>query len=182
MRFLSGLILIGALAVSACGGPTYRDTSVPMVTHGPVDLERYQGLWYEIARYPNSFEEGCFGVTAEYSLNEDGSVKVVNTCRQGALDGPEEVAEGRATSASAEGDKLEVGFVPWLPFAVGDYWILSVTDAYSVAVIGTPDGGFGWILAREPSLNDVELEAAYAVLRRNGYDPAALYLTPQVVP
>ena len=168
-----------ALTVAACGGPVYRDVSVPMETHGPVEIARYQGLWYEIARYPNSFEEGCFGVTAEYSLNEDGSVKVVNSCRQGALDGPLEVAEGRATLVSAEGDKLEVGFVPWLPFAVGDYWILNVTEDYSVAVIGTPDGGFGWILARQPMLAATELEAAYAVLRRNGYDPALLYLTPQ---
>ncbi|MEM1277961.1 MAG: lipocalin family protein, partial [Pseudomonadota bacterium] len=120
MRAFKGLLLVGALALAACSGPVYRDVSVPMTTHGPVDLERYQGLWYEIARYPNSFEEGCFGVTAEYSLNPDGSIKVVNTCRQGALNGPTEVADGRATLTSPEGDKLKVGFVPWLPFAVGD--------------------------------------------------------------
>ncbi|MEM7239924.1 MAG: lipocalin family protein, partial [Pseudomonadota bacterium] len=150
--------------------------------NGPVDLQRYQGLWYEIARYPNRFEEGCVGVTADYSLNEDGSIRVLNTCREGSLDGPEDVAEGRATLTSAKGDRLEVGFVQWLPFAVGDYWILDVTDDYSVAVIGTPSGDFGWILAREPALSDAELQAAYAVLTRNGYDPSQLYLTPQAKP
>ncbi|MEM6934466.1 MAG: lipocalin family protein [Pseudomonadota bacterium] len=173
------LTLVIPLLISACDGPTYRDASVPITTNGPVDLERYQGLWYEIARYPNRFEEGCVGVTAEYALNDDGSVKVTNTCREGSLDGPSDVAEGRATLTSTEGDKLEVGFVPWLPFAVGDYWILDVTDDYSVAVIGAPSGDYGWILARDPVLPEDQLEVAYAVLRRNGYDTGQLYLTPQ---
>ncbi len=113
------LVVLAAL-LSGCSSTAYRDVSKPMTTHGPVDLERYQGLWYEIARFPNRFEEGCAGVTAEYSLNADGTVKVVNTCRQGSVDGPVETAEGVATSNSADSDKLLVTFVPWLPFAQGD--------------------------------------------------------------
>ena len=174
-----GLAVVLAALVSACAATKYRDTSVPMTTEGPVSLARYQGLWYEIARFPNRFEEGCAGVTAEYSLNDDGSVKVVNTCRQGSPDGPVEVAEGRAIATTPDNDRLEVGFVWWLPFARGDYWILDVDDVYQVAVIGNPAGTTGWVLARTPTLPSERLEAAYDVLRRNGYDVSRIIVTEQ---
>lgn len=176
---LAALAVLGLSVLAGCGGAEYRDTSVEMTTEGQVDLHRYMGRWYEIARFPNSFEEGCVGVTADYSLNDDGSVKVVNTCRQGALDGPVEVAEGRGVPTRPEGDRLEVGFVSWLPFATGDYWILDVDDGYQVAVIGNPGGTTGWVLARTPKLSDARLEEAFEVLRRNGYDTGPITLTPQ---
>lgn len=168
------------LAMAGCApSPIYRDAAVPMTTAGPVDLERYEGLWFEIARYPNSFEEGCEGVTAEYTLLDDGTVRVLNTCREGAPDGPASSAEGIATSTNADNDRLEVTFVPWLPFAKGDYWILDLTPDYSVAVIGEPSGKFGWILARTPQLAPAPLKAAKAVLTRNGYDIDKLTYTSQ---
>ncbi|MEM7505867.1 MAG: lipocalin family protein [Pseudomonadota bacterium] len=150
-----------------------------MTTTGQVDLTRYQGRWFEIARFPNSFEEGCVGVTADYSLNEDGTVRVLNTCIEGSLDGEVSTAEGIATTTTPDKDRLEVTFVPWLPFAKGDYWILDLTPDYSVAVVGTPSGSVGWILARAPRLDAPTLEAAKAVLAANGYDLSQLTLTPQ---
>lgn len=177
---LAGLVVLG-FVLAGCSRAEYRNTAVNMATVGQVDLTRYSGRWYEIARFPNRFEEGCFGVTADYSLNPDGSVKVVNTCRKGALSGPVEVAEGRATKARPEGDRLRVGFVEWLPFAVGDYWILALDEAYQVAVIGNPAGTTGWVLARTPAISTERLEAAYAVLRANGYDVSRITLTPQAV-
>ncbi len=74
----------------------YRDKSVPMQTVSGFDLDRYLGLWYEIARYPFSFENGCAGVTAEYAMKPDGKVRVVNSCREGTVDGPLRVSEGTA--------------------------------------------------------------------------------------
>jgi apolipoprotein D and lipocalin family protein len=172
------LVLLGlAVLVTGCASTTYRDRATAMTTNGPVDLARYQGLWYEIARFPNRFEEGCAGVTAEYSLNEDGSIKVLNTCRQGTLDGPVETAEGVATSNSPDNDKLLVTFVPWLPFARGDYWILQ-TD-YEIAVIGSPSGSVGWVLARTTTLPDDRLQQALGVLQRNGYDTSRITFTRQ---
>ena len=179
VNLLAAAAVLGLAALAGCTGAEYRDTSVEMTTEGPVDLERYMGRWYEIARFPNSFEEGCVGVTADYSLNEDGSVKVVNTCRQGSPDGPVEVAEGRAIATTPDNDRLEVGFVWWLPFARGDYWILDVDDVYQVAVIGNPAGTTGWVLARTPTLPSERLEAAYDVLRRNGYDVSRIIVTEQ---
>ncbi len=170
-----------ALALAACASsPSYRDAAVPMTTAGPVDLARYQGAWFEIARYPNSFEEGCEGVTAEYTLLDDGTVRVLNTCREGAPDGPASSAEGIATSTNADNDRLKVNFVPWLPFAAGDYWILDLTPDYSVAVIGEPSGKFGWILARAPKPDPAALAEAQAVLTRNGYDLSGLTYTRQM--
>ena len=173
------LVLLGllVLALAACSSNAYRNTEVVITTNGPVDVERYQGLWYEIARFPNRFEEGCVGVTAEYSLNEDGSVRVLNTCVEGALDGPISTAEGVATTTSPANDKLSVSFVPWLPFARGDYWILD-TD-YEVAVIGTPSGSVGWVLARTPTLPTDRLARAFQVLEQNGYDLTQITMTPQ---
>ncbi|MEM1299487.1 MAG: lipocalin family protein [Pseudomonadota bacterium] len=173
------LILLGliVLALVACTSNAYRNTDVAITTNGPVDLQRYKGLWYEIARFPNRFEEGCVGVTAEYSLSEDGSVRVLNTCVEGTLDGPVSTAEGEATTTSLENDKLSVTFVPWLPFARGDYWILD-TD-YEVAVIGTPSGSVGWVLARTPTLSKDRLARAFQVLERNGYDLTQITMTQQ---
>ena len=96
MKGWIGALALGILTLAGCSSASYRDTAVPMTTAGPVDLTRYQGLWYEIARFPNRFEEGCVGVTAEYTLADDGSVTVLNTCRKDTLDGPVTTAEGVA--------------------------------------------------------------------------------------
>ena len=165
-----------ALLLSACGGGDYRDTSVPMKSVSQLDVERYAGTWYEIARFPNSFEEGCAGVTAEYALRDDGRITVVNTCRKGGLDGEVDRAEGIARVAAP--GQLKVKFVKWLPFE-GDYWVLDVTEDYDLAVVGTPSGDFGWILARNPQIDAAARDRALEVLRADGYDVERLHWTEQ---
>lgn len=179
LALLTLAAVAGTAALSACSSDSYRDTSAPMETAGTVDLERYMGLWYEIARFPNSFEEGCEGVTAQYFLNEDGTVKVVNTCRAGAPDGEASSGEAVAESVSPGNDKLKVDFVPWLPFTAGDYWILHVNEDYTLAVVGEPSGSTGWILAREPVISAEMRAEGEAVLARAGYDVAKLRNTAQ---
>ncbi|UWQ48740.1 lipocalin family protein [Leisingera caerulea] len=171
--------LIAAAAASA-RAEGYRNTDVPMTVQEDLDLSRYLGTWYEIARFPNRFEEGCEGVTATYSAREDARINVVNRCRREGLDGPVEAAKGVARVRAPS--KLEVNFVSWLswlPLTWGDYWVLDVAEDYSVAVVGTPSGEQGWILARSPELGAEDLAEAKAVLRRNGYDPEALEMVPQ---
>lgn len=170
------------LALASCAGqPDYRAETAPPETVASVDLERYQGLWYEIARYPNRFEEGCEGVTAEYALNDDGTVRVLNTCRQGAVDGPRRTAEGRARVVEdSRGSRLKVQFAPsWVPFAEGDYWVLALDDAYQSALVGDPDGRYLWILARTPKLSDERLDELRAIAADKGYDPNALRMVDQ---
>ncbi len=166
------ILALGLLLLAACGmNGNYRDTGVPMESVSRLDAARYAGLWYEIARFPNGFEEGCTDVTAEYALREDGRISVVNSCLK---DGERDVAEGVARVAAP--GQLKVKFVEWLPFE-GDYWVLDVTEDYQVAVIGVPSGDFGWILARSPGIAPERLEDAKQVLAEDGYDVSALHMT-----
>src|SRR3712207_799961 len=96
----------------------------PLRTVESVDLKRYLGKWYEIASYPTRFQKGCHGTTAEYSLKDDGQLKVVNRCFKGSLTGKESVATGRARIKDPKTNaKLEVTFF-W-PFW-GDYWVIDL--------------------------------------------------------
>jgi apolipoprotein D and lipocalin family protein len=182
MRKETGMLrpymILTALALTAGCDDTggYRDTDVPMRSVATLDTARYLGTWYEIARFPNRFEEDCTGVTAAYNLRDDGRISVTNTCRKGALDGPVEVAEGVARIAAP--GQLKVKFVWWLPFE-GDYWVLDVTPDYTVAVVGEPEGDFGWILARTPQIDSTALLGARAVLEEFGYDTTQLLATVQ---
>ncbi len=165
-----------AWALISLGGPTiaetYRDRDVEMLPVTELDVERYLGKWYEIARFPNRFEKGCEGVTAEYALRSDGKISVLNTCRIGAPDGESKSADGQAKIVGP--GKLSVTFVPWLPFARGDYWVLYLDEAYSLAVVGAPRGTTGWILSRTPAISPEARTRAEEVLRKNGYDPSLL--------
>ncbi len=173
---LPSFVLAAAAAFSLAAPleARYRDRSQPMDVVEALDIERYLGRWYEIARFPNRFELGCVGVTADYALRDDGKISVVNTCRKGSLDGPVEAAEGVARIIAP--GKLEVSFVPWLPFASGDYWVLYVDPAYSIAVVGEPKGRTGWILARDTAVPKAEYDKAVSVLETMGYDTSQLQL------
>lgn len=174
IRFLA---LCGLVLLTACG-TVQRDKAAPIEAVTQLELDRYLGKWYEIARYPNWFERGRVGVTAEYALREDGQIAVKNTCREGTLDGEVSVANG---VARIEGPgELTVTFTPWLPFARGDYWVLYVTPDYDMAVIGNPAGRTGWILARTPTIDVTTRAQAETALRANGYDIAGLEEVAQV--
>lgn len=175
MRYTIMAALLTLLASCGMNG-NYRDTSVAMDSVATLDIARYQGLWYEIARFPNGFERDCTGVTAHYGPLPDGRISVRNSCRKHSLDAPLTVAEGTARVAAP--GQLKVKFVQWLPFE-GDYWVLDVTPDYGVSVVGVPSGDFGWILARTPTLDADARDAALTVLRANGYDVSQLIWTEQ---
>lgn len=162
--------------LSGCGPFAERGWS-PLETVRFVDIERYMGTWYEIAKYPNRFEQGCYAVTAEYTLRDDGTVRVVNTCR--AADGVtvRSTIEGFATVADkATNAKLSVFF--YVPFGA-PYWIIDLDDDYQYAVVGEPSRRFLWILSRTPTLDDATFDAILQRLPEKGYDPSRLELTPQ---
>ena len=152
-----------------------RDLSVPMVVVTSVDLDRYLGRWYEIARFPNRFERGCEDVTADYGLREDGQISVINTC---VKEGMAEAIEGQAWVVAP--GRLKVTFVPWLGgLAAGDYWVLHLEPDYSMAVVGAPSGNFGWILSRGAKLPGEKMDRALGVFAANGYDTAQLEIVVQ---
>lgn len=168
-----------ALLLPACTDqpPAQRESARPLRTVESVDLDRYLGLWFEIARYDHGFEEGCHGVTAEYALREDGLIAVQNTCYEGGLTGPIETAEGRARVANEQtGAELKVSFFG--PFW-GDYWIIELDPDYRWAVVSEPEGRYLWILSREPRMTPDILDTRLARLQADGFDTAALIYPDQ---
>ena len=176
-------IAFASLALAACvAGPSGRAADAPpLEAVASVDVERYMGLWYEIARYPTSFQKDCEGTTAEYSLREDGRVDVVNTCRFGTKDGEPRSAEAVArVMAGSNGARIAVNFAPIpLPAGRGNYWIIHLDEGYQHAVIGEPSGRFLWFLSRTPTVTPevrAELDAAASAA---GYDLSMLKETEQ---
>jgi apolipoprotein D and lipocalin family protein len=159
------------LCVLLAGCSSYRDRDVPIAAQADFEPARYLGLWYEIARYPVSFEEGCAATTAEYGRIDADTISVVNSCRQGGPDGPEEQIAGTADVVGP--GQLEVSFDS-VPFVAADYWVLWVDDRYETAVVGVPSGRAGWILARTPEISDARRARAEQALIDNGYDPDRL--------
>jgi apolipoprotein D and lipocalin family protein len=147
-----------------------------------VDLDRYAGDWFEIARFPNRFQRQCAGdVRASYARRADGRIDVVNRCR--TADGQTE-ARGVARLVDEQTQaKLKVRFAPawlsWLPPVWGDYWIIGLAPDYSWAVVGDPGREYLWILARTPRLDAESMAAARAVAQDNGFDVRRLMPTPQ---
>jgi apolipoprotein D and lipocalin family protein len=149
-----------------------------------VDLARYAGRWYEIARLPNRFQDQCAGdVAATYTLRPDGRVAVVNECRR--KDGRTTRAEGMARRADEKGpsSRLKVRFAPavlsFLPFVWGDYWILELDQDYRHAVVGDPARKYLWILSRSPEMDTATYESLAAAAGRLGFDARRLVRTPQ---
>lgn len=160
------------LFIALIMAPLRAQTPEAVRTVDAVDLDRYAGDWYEIARFPNRFQRNCVGdVQASYARRADGRIDVVNRCRtdRGSTEarGVARVVDAR-TSA-----KLKVRFAPaalsFLPFVWGDYWILGLADDYSWAVVGSPDRQYLWILARAPALDAGDYSAAVAVAEANGF-------------
>ena len=156
----------GLLAACSTGGPV-GNHAVPQPAKA-VDLRAYAGRWYEYARYENSFERGCEGVTAEYAPRDDGGVSVINTCRKGAPDGPVKVARGKAEVVEgSNGAKLKVSFFG--PFW-GDYWVLDHAENYSWSIVGEPSGRYLWVLTREPKPDAARAALLEKRVRELGYD------------
>lgn len=181
IRFLT--IAMTAFALAACSsGPSGRASDAPALQAVPsVDVARYMGLWYEIARYPNGFQKNCEGVTAEYALREDGRVTVLNTCRTGTKSGKPRDAEAVArVMDGSNGARLFVNFAPVpLPAGDGNYWVIYLDTEYSHAVVGEPSGRFLWYLSRTPAITPEVRAALDAAATAQGYDVTMLKDTVQ---
>ncbi|WP_439154787.1 lipocalin family protein [Yoonia sp.] len=169
-------VLVLALLLAGCGTfDVYRDTDAPIASKAVFEPERYLGLWYEVARFPVFFEQGCVGVTAEYGLRDDGLLSVLNICRN--ADGSERSRIAGTAEIVGPG-RLKVRF-PSVPFGAADYWVLWTDADYRTAVVGAPNGRAGWILNRTPDIRLDRLNAARDVLKFNGYDVTRLMEVPQ---
>lgn len=171
------LIALSILTLAACAGGPVGNTNVPEPAK-TVELPRYLGVWYEFARYENRFEKGCEGVTAQYALRPDGAVAVKNICREGAVDGPVKVSEGKGVPAGdPKGAKLKVSFFG--PALMTNYWVLDRGDDYGWAIVGEGSGKFLWILTREPVPSSERRAELVDRVKAMGYDTALLRFTKQ---
>ena len=169
-----GFSTLAAISMIALVGTLHA--SEPLATVPSVDLKRYVGTWYEIARYPNRFQKDCAGdTTADYTLLANGNIQVVNSCRE--ANGKMNTARGKAKIIDRTSNaRLKVTFF-W-PF-YGNYWIIGLAPDYSYAIVGEPDRKYLWILSRTPRMSAEKYADALKIIRDAGYDPTRLMQTPQ---
>lgn len=166
---MSGLLLSSLFCFSSCdcGGQKINNSTI-----GSLDLDRYLGTWYEIARYDHSFERGLTHAKAHYSLNEDGTVTVTNT---GIKDGKDKTAKGRAVTTDTAG-LLRVSFFG--PF-FSDYRVMMLSEDYNYALIGSGSPKYLWILSRTPEVPQEIMDHILDVARNRGYDTGKLIWVEQ---
>ena len=175
-----------ALALLFCAAvfPAFADKpTMPLQPIASLDVPRYMGTWYEIAKYPNRFQKQCVrNTSAQYSLQQDGSVTVLNRCQlaNGTMD--EALGEARQIDG-AKSPKLEVRFAPewlsWLPWVWGDYWVIDLDPDYQLVAVSEPSREYLWVLSRTQQVNPAKYEALLQRLKAKGFDLNKLELSPQ---
>lgn len=172
------VLALAGLNLSGCATLADRhpvgNTAVPEPAKS-VDLARYAGRWYELARYEQGFQKNCDGVTADYTQRDNGKIDVLNRCRK--PNGKISDAKGKAKIVDTQTNaKLKVSFFG--PF-YGDYWVLDRADDYNWAIIGEPSGRYLWILSRTAEPTPAELAELIARAGALGYETGYLRITAQ---
>lgn len=165
----SALICI-VLLFTACSSK-----NPPLQTVQKVDINRYLGTWYEIARYEHFFEKDCKNVSANYSMLDEQTIKVVNRCTN-MITNEKKEAIGRAYAVDDTNSKLKVSF--FRPF-YGDYWVMILDENYDYVVVGTPSREYLWILSRKPILDEKIKNEILQKLPTLGFDASKLIWTIQ---
>ncbi|MNR90683.1 Outer membrane lipoprotein Blc precursor [compost metagenome] len=174
------LLISVALFAASLSAPSWAQQVSTVVN---VDLARYVGKWYEIARFPNSFQEDCLGnVTAQYDKRADGDIDVTNRCLQAGGKIDEAVGRGRVGEGGSSA-KLKVRFAPdwlsWIPYVWADYWIIDLDPAYTLAAVAGPSRDYLWVLSRTPSVPEATYEALVNRVTAQGFDTSKLVKTRQ---
>ena len=175
------LLCIGVIAITAS---VVAQSSLPITAVPNLDLQRYLGRWYEIARLPNSFQTKCScDVVAQYTLLAEGDIEVTNRCRKANGEMSEAVGKAKRASDSEPVSKLKVRFAPailsWLPFVWGDYWVIILASDYSYAVVGEPSRKYLWVLSRSSTMPDGLYGELMGKLANMGYDTRQIQKTIQ---
>jgi apolipoprotein D and lipocalin family protein len=166
------LLTVGAITAAVIRAAGSRST-VRVVPS--VDLPRYMGKWYEIARFPNRFQRDCASSsTATYTLRPDGKVEVLNQCR--TAEGRAKSARGTARVADPKGPNTKLKVTFFWPFS-GNYWIIGLDPSYRWVLVGEPNRDYLWILSREPRLDDDLYARIVAQAREQGFDVSRLIRT-----
>jgi apolipoprotein D and lipocalin family protein len=163
------------LLATAFACQSYR---APLDVVAEIDLDRYVGRWYEIASFPQRFQAGCVATSANYTLRDDGRIRVENECRDGSFDGDLRRVEGVAWVADPSESQARLKVQFFWPFRA-DYWVIELDPQYQWAVVGHPSRDYLWILARTRTLDAGLYETILARIESQGYDLERLNETPQ---
>ena len=179
---MTKLVILGSAAAAIA--LTTATAAPPIQPVAQVDVSRYAGTWYELARAPNSFQAKCLGdVTATYRPLPDGTIKVINRCRQNDDRWEVAVGQARLPEGDSSGAKLKVSFLPtwlrWVPGTQADYWVVLLDPEYRFAVVSEPTREYVWILSRTPTLDARTYDQILERLREQGYPVNTLVPTAQ---
>ena len=157
--------------------------AAPLPTVSAIEVPRYLGTWYEIAKFPNWFQKKCVSNTrAQYSVRSEGSLQVINRCKLASGEIDEAIGAARQIG-NASSPKLQVRFAPqWLsiiPAVWGDYWVIDLDDNYQWAAVSEPGREYLWILSRTPRMDPKTYANLLVRLTGLGLDVQKLELTPQ---
>jgi apolipoprotein D and lipocalin family protein len=171
IHLLLALSSISALAQEAL-------TTIPSL-----NVQRYMGTWYEIAKYPNFFQKKCVSNTvANYEAQANGTIRVTNRCTDSDGKAKEALGEARQIG-NATSPKLEVRFAPawlsFLPLVWGDYWIIDLDADYQLVAISEPRQELLWVLSRTPAPNPEAFRLLTERLAKRGFDLKKMESTPQ---
>ncbi len=177
------LLLMALVTTLASGCAAAQPDKSPLQPIASLDVARYMGTWYEIAKYPNSFQNKCARNTrADYQPKPDGTVQVRNRCVM--ADGQTTEALGAARQVGpADSPKLQVRFAPawlsFLPWVWGDYWVIDLDPQYQLVAVSEPKREYLWVLSRTPTVEPAAYQALLARLAPRGFDMTRLELSPQ---
>lgn len=173
----AGALFVLVMLLAGCASAPPPDMG-PVDLVDSVDVERYLGRWYEIARYQSRFERNIYGATAEYSLRDDGRIRVVNSGFKGSLDG--EYKEVRAVAWVPDPKVPAALKVRFFPLIASDYLIIGLDqEEYRWAVVGNDSRDFLWFLSRTHEIDEELYASMEDIARRQGFDVKALYRVPQ---
>ena len=166
--------ILTASAILLAATAAWAQPVAPLQAIPSLNVSKYLGRWYEIAKFPNRFQKKCASDTsADYSLQPDGTLRVFNQCRQQNGEPDQAVGSARQIGAASSA-KLEVRFAPaWLsllPFVWGDYWVVDLDEAYELAAVSEPKREYLWILSRTPTVDATRYAALLGRLTAMGLD------------
>ncbi|NDF46017.1 MAG: lipocalin, partial [Betaproteobacteria bacterium] len=168
-------------ALLVCSVTSHAQALPPVQTIASLDVPRYMGTWFELAKFPNVFQRKCVSNTrAVYTLNADNTVQVLNRCR--IQDGSAIEALGQAKQmGNATSPVLKVRFAPewlgWLPLVWGDYWVIDLDDQYQLAAVSDAKREYLWVLSRSPKIDQTRYAALLQRLKQQGFDVDKLQVT-----
>lgn len=177
MKLNIALIICISCLIIMGGCRTIKTDNMDFSTIQQLDLERYMGKWYEIARFDHRFERNLVGVTATYEMRPDGKIKVINAGYKNSFDGKYKESTGKAKQPNPdEPGKLKVAF---FLFFYADYYIFELDKDYEWALIGSSSDKYLWILSRTPSLDKKTLDQILQNARQRGFDTSKLIWVEQ---